>query len=272
MLGTSRVVATVLASALLVGQVAAQPTATPTPAQKSAVQDLVKQAIAKSQANDHAAAIELYEKAYATIALPTLLSNIGAEYQLATKPVEALKYFCVYLDKDPAGPLASYATGQAKLLQSQLTNTAVDDANVCKPPKAEPKPVEPPPPPPPPGTPSVVTAADPGKGLKTAGLVTAGIGVVSVGLGLYFGVKAGTISDDITNNTSTWRNDIADYQNEGQRDEYLQIGLLSLGGVLVIGGTYLYLKGRKKSAAESAAIQPTMMPGSGGGVSFSGSF
>src|SRR5437762_3387859 len=121
MLGTSRTVAAVLAAAMLVGQVglvAAQPT--PTPAQKQQVQDIVKQAIAKSQAGDHAGAIELYRNAYALSGLPTLLSNIGAEYQLATKPVEAMKYFCMYLEKDPAGPLATYATGQAKVLWVQL--------------------------------------------------------------------------------------------------------------------------------------------------------
>ncbi len=270
MLGTSRVVATVLASALLAGQVAAQPAPTPTPAQKIAVQDLVKQAIARSQTLDHAGAIETYQKAYATIPMPTLLSNIGAEYQLANKPVEALKYFCMYLDKDPAGPLATYATGQAKLLQSQLTNTAVDDASVCKPPKpievAPPDPVPTPTP-----APAVVTSSDPGKGLKTAGLVTAGLGVVSIGFGVYFGVKAKRISDDITNNSGTWRDDIEAYQDEGQRDEYLQIALLSVGGALAITGTYLYLKGRKKTATESVTVQPTMISG-GGGVSFSGSF
>ncbi len=270
MLGTSRVVATVLASALFVAQVAAQPTPTPTPAQKSQVQDVVKQAIARSQADDHAGAIEAYEKAYATVPMPTLLSNIGAEYQLATKPVEALKYFCMYLEKDPAGPLATYATGQAKLLQSQLTSTSVDDASVCRAPKPVVRPPDPVPVPAP--APALaVTTSDPGKGLKAAGLVTAGVGVVGIGLGVYFGVKAKRISDDITNNRTTWRDDIRAYQDQGQRDEYLQIALLSVGSVLAITGTYLYLKGRHKTASESVTVQPTTMSG-GGSVSFAGSF
>ena len=57
-------------------------------------------AIAKSQANEHQGAIDLYLQAYAIVPLPVLLSNIGAEYQLITKPVEALKYFCKYLEAD----------------------------------------------------------------------------------------------------------------------------------------------------------------------------
>jgi tetratricopeptide (TPR) repeat protein len=268
MLGTSRVVATALTAALLVGQAAAQPQ--PTPQQKQLVQDLVKQAIAKSQAGDHAGAIELYEKAYATAPLPTLLSNIGAEYQLATKPVEALKYFCMYLEKDPAGPLATYATGQAKLLKSQLTGEPVEDGNVCA------APAQQPPPPPPPTDqplPAGPTAADPGKGLKLGGLIVGGIGVASLGLGIYFGIQAQKHTDYISDNMDQWRPDILDYQDEGQRDEYLQITFLAVGGVAVAVGTYMYLKGRSKSrsVSESTVIQPTASPG-GAGVLVRGSF
>ena len=267
MLGTSRVVAAVLASVLLVGPVLAQPGPPPTPQQKAQVQDLVKQAIAKSQAGDHPGSIELYQKAYAVIPLPTLLSNIGAEYQLAQDKVAALKYFCEYLEKDPAGMLATYATGQAKLLQSELTKTNVDDAGVCKAPaKVEPK-INPPPPPPPPAA----APHDPGKGLKMVGLIGGGAGVVTLGLGLYFGYRAGKISDDISTHTGAWMNDIVAYQDEGQRDEYLQIACLTIGGALVVGGALLYLKGRSKTSAEQTTISPSVSPG-GGGVVFSGSF
>lgn len=280
MLGTSRLVATILASALVVAPLTSYAQPQPTPAQKQQFGDLMKQAIAKSQAGDHTGAIETYQKAYAVVPAPTVLSNIGAEYQLATKPVEALKYFCMYLEKDPAGPLASFATGQAKLLQSQLTNTPVDDANVCK------APAPPPPKDPPPGdngnsttgtnnldqaTAPAAKPADPGKTLKTVGLITAGVGVASLGAGLYFGIRAKQISDDITNHkTDAWQDSILDYQDEGQRAEYLQIALLSAGGVLAVGGALLYLKGRSKSA-ESTTVAPTVTPG-GGGVVFSGSF
>lgn len=274
MLGTSRVVATILASALVLAPIAGHAQPQGTPAQKQQFGDLMKQAIARSQAGDHAGAIETYQKAYALIPLPTVLSNIGAEYQLATKPVEALKYFCMYLEKDPAGPLASYATGQAKLLQSQLTNTTVDDAGVCKAPAPPPKD---PPPRDTTGTKDLATApatpkmGDPGKTLKTVGVVAAGAGLVSAGLGVYFGIQAKKISDDISNHkTEAWQDSILDYQNEGQRDEYLQIAFLSAGGVLIVGGALLYFKGRSKTA-ESTTVTPTVTPG-GGGVVFSGSF
>ncbi len=277
MLGTSRVVATILASVLVIAPVTVVAQPQGTPAQKQQFGDWMKQAIAKSQAGDHTGAIEIYQKAYALIPLPTVLSNIGAEYQLAAKPVEALKYFCMYLEKDPAGPLGSYATGQAKVLQGQLTGVTVEDAQVCKAPSG-PAVLAPVPPTtdphtaditnPPPSTPA---AADPGKTFKTVGLVAAGAGVITVGLGLYFGVQAGKISDDISDHKmDAWQDSILADQDRGQRDEYLQIACLTVGGLLVAGGAYLYFKGRAKTT-ESMTVAPTVSPG-GGGMVFSGSF
>src|SRR5215831_6649836 len=70
-----------------------------TPQQKAKASELVKSAIAKSQAGDHDAAIELYQQAHMLIPQPLLLSNIGSEYKQQGKKVEAIKYFlpcCLY--------------------------------------------------------------------------------------------------------------------------------------------------------------------------------
>jgi hypothetical protein len=279
MLGMSRVVAAVLASSLLVGTVLAQPAKPPTPAEKQQAGDLVKQAIAKSQEKDHLAAIDLYLKAYAVVPLPTLLSNVGTEYQQASKPVEALKYFCLYLEKDPTGALVTYATSQARVLQIQLGNNPANDAEVCKPAVVAPgnsgsgsgsgSDYVPPPPPPPP-------AADPGGSMKLAGMIGGGVGLVTLGLGFYFGVQAKKINDDIEDQgpNEMWPNDIRAYMDKGQRYEYMQIGFLVVGGALLVGGTVAYVVGRGKTAEaqeQQMVIAPTLTPG-GGGVSFSGRF
>lgn len=284
MLGTSRVVAAVLASSLLVGTVLAQPTKPPTPAEKQQAGDLVKQAIAKSQDKDHVAAIDLYLKAYAVVPLPTLLSNVGTEYQQATKPVEALKYFCLYLEKDPTGALVTYATSQARVLQIQLGNTPANDSEVCKPASASPgngsgsdagsgsgsgsDSIQPPPPPPPP-------TSDPGGSLKLAGMIGGGVGLVTLGLGFYFGVRAKTINDDIEDQgpNEPWPNNIREYMDEGQRYEYMQVAFLVVGGALLVGGTVAYVVGRGKTteAHQQMVIAPTLTP-DGGGISFSGRF
>ncbi len=274
MLGSSRAVAALCASLLIASPALAQPTAQ----QKQQAGDLVKQAIAKSQAKDHEGAIELYLKAYAIVPIATLLSNVGTEYQSAQKPVEALKYFCLYLDKDPTGSLASYATTQAKSLSTLLQNKSVEDKDVCKAPvtvKDTPEPTpEPTPDPTPTPTPAAATKGG-GSGLKIAGYASGGAGLVALGLGFYFGSEAQKISDDITNHTDTtvpWRDDIKDYEATGQRYENLQIAFLVAGGVLVVGGVALYLVGNaKKSSAESLALRPTASA-DGAGVVLSGAW
>jgi hypothetical protein len=93
--------------------------------------DLVKKAIARSQAGDHAAAIKIYLQAYTLVPNSLLLSNIGAEFQQDGLYKEALDYFCKYLEQDPAGTNAPYARSQAKILQRQLGHKRSDGGDVC---------------------------------------------------------------------------------------------------------------------------------------------
>jgi tetratricopeptide (TPR) repeat protein len=276
MLGTSRAVAALCASLLIASPALAQPGDPPTSQQKQQAGDLVKQAIAKSQAKDHEGAIDLYLKAFAIVPVPSLLSNIGTEYQSAQKPVEALKYFCLYLEKEPTGSLAGYATSQAKSLYFLLGGKNVEDKDVCKAPVTQtptPAPTEPAATqPPPPVADKVESRA--GGGLEIAGYAAGGAGLVALGLGFYFGSQAQKISDDITNHTDktiAWRDDIKSYEAKGQRDENLQIAFLISGGVLVIGGAALYLLGHSKSSSETLAVTPTATRSSAG-VALSGSF
>jgi len=271
MMGTSRLVAASMAVVLLATPALAQPAKPPTAQQKQQAGDLVKQAIAKSQGGDHQAAIDLYLGAYAIVPLPLLLSNIGSEYKMLKKPVEALKYFCKYLEAEPTGSNASYATSEAKVLQIELGNKAVDDTNVCAPaPVPTPDPVVQPP---------VVerygteTQTDPGRPLTVAGMAVAGLGVVGLGVGVYFGLKARSISNEISDHDQSqpWPSDINQKEKDGQAAEDKQIILMTVGGIALAGGVVLYMLGRAKSSEKRVAITPTATP-STVGVMFSGSF
>jgi tetratricopeptide (TPR) repeat protein len=250
-------------AALLVTLVVASPALAqrkaPSDRDKQFAGELVKRAIAKSQAGDHDAAIAIYKQAYATVASSALLTNIGSEYQQVGKPKEALKYFCMYLDKDPVGSNASYATTQAKLLQGQITNRAVDDAELCVTPR--PQTGEPGTEPRPPGTTPVIVPPPPppeephgSAKLRYSGLAIGATGLVVTSLGLYYGVQAQKISDEITNhdNATMWDH-IHERQAEGQHDEDLQVGLLIAGGAMVATGVILYSLGRSSGAPEHAA-------------------
>ena len=109
MTGGSRITAALLASLLLATPALAQPKK-PSEKDRRIAGELVKKAIALSGSGDHSAAIEVYLQAYTVVPDSILLSNIGAEFQQNGRAQEALRYFCMYLEKEPRGTNAPYAT------------------------------------------------------------------------------------------------------------------------------------------------------------------
>jgi serine/threonine-protein kinase len=272
-----------MASLVLAARALAQPTTQP----KQQAGDLTKRAIAKSQAGDHQAAIELYLQAYDIVPLAMLLSNVGAEYQKLKKPADALKYFCMYLEKDPKGGTASFATTQAKLLRHDLGDDDVTDADVCQP---RAKPVEPPklpppmttpqPPPSPPATPPATppaaptpTVVDRGGTLRVTGLGLGVVGLIGLGVGGYFGWKAKDLADQITNHPigDPWPSDIKQIEADGEAAERKQVIFLAAGGALAVTGTVLYFMGRSRRSERTVAVQPTATPDTLG-LAISGGF
>lgn len=254
MMGSLRSLAfmVVLAPALALAQ--------PSPKDKQQASDLVKKAIAKSQAGEHEIAAQLYLDAYKIIPQPLLLSNIGSEYQQMDKPVEALKYFCKYIEADPTGANVSYALAQARTLYVDLGGEAsVEDSALCKP-IVKPQPVNEPPAPQPvlqpepqpvpeqPDKPASSSSA-----LRYVGLGVAIVGAGAFGLGTYYGFEAKKISDEITNHkvSDPWPADIKDREAEGKSDEKKQIGFMIGGGVAVAAGVTMIILGGSKSDSEA---------------------
>lgn len=274
--GRSRVLAAALASSLIAAPVMAQPKGANRPPADVA-NDLVKQAITKSQQGDHLGAIDLYLAAYSLIPQHTLLSNVGNEYQQAGKPVEALKYFCMYLDKDPTGTNATYATSKAKALQIELGNKNVDDKNVCKPDSE--KDPEPPDESPngggvtgtggldKPVRPEKPAPSSPGRGLKIAGVGIGVVGLAGLGVGTFFGLKAKEKSDLISNHDKTmpWPNEIRQIEADGEAYEKRQILLTIAGGALTATGVVLFIIGATRSSStekEKLSVRPLATPDS----------
>jgi uncharacterized membrane protein len=73
-----------------------------------------------------------------------------------------------------------------------------------------------------------------------------GAGVIGLVVGGVAGLKAKSISDEITNHPrgTAWDNGIRALEQRGQNYEYLQIGGLIAGGALVITGVILYVQSR----------------------------
>jgi hypothetical protein len=260
----SRTAAALLASLMLAAPAVADPKP-PTEKDKQMAGDLVKKAIGKSQAGDHNAAIDLYLQAYTIVPNPILLSNIGAEYQQSDRPPQALRYFCMYLEKDPNGTNAPYAAAQARSLQIELGNTEVDERDVCAKPRARPRtrpePKEPPRETPPRETPPRETepvARDDREGkintLQYAGIGAGLGGLIAIGVGAYAGMRASSISNELTTHdrSKPWPNDVQEQQKNGQSYENVQIGALIAGGVMLTAGVVLYVVSRTDAQTERA--------------------
>lgn len=260
MMGSLRAIAFLLV--LAPAWAAAQPP--PTPAQKQAASDKVKKAIAKSQSGDHETAVDLYLEAYAIIPQPLLLSNVGSEYQQMKKPVEALKYFCKYIEADPTGNNVTYAVAQARTLYIELGGVpSVEDDELCKPiPKQEEPPAVREEPPAEKPLPEGPVDTGPKQSTPTLRYVGIGVAVVGVGLfggGVYFGMHAKSIADDITNHDidDPWRPDIKAYEQEGKDANKKAIGLMIGGGLAVAAGTIMFVVGAPKASTESSSISFT---------------
>jgi tetratricopeptide (TPR) repeat protein len=281
----SRVTAMLAVSALLANPAFAEPKQ-PSTRDRQIASDLVKKAIARSNAGDHSGAIDIYLQAYTIVPNSILLSNIGAEFQRSGKPQEALRYFCMYLDKDPAGTNAPYATSQARSLQIQLGNRDVDDGDVCAPPRPrpkphrEPKPLSPEPEPEAPpktatrGTEPIDHETPQGNPtLRYAAFATGIGGLVAVGVGSYAGVQAASISDQITRQDprANWPDAIQDLQRRGQRYEDVQIFTLIGGGVLLTTGVVLYMLSRQ-DATDHAGDKTVRLVPTRNGVAVLGRF
>ncbi len=300
MMGFSRAIA--FASITMLGGVAmAQPK--PTPAEKQKIQELAKRAISKSQAGDHEGAVADLLEAYRinTTAAVVLLSNVGYEYKQLKRPVDALKYYCMYLEQDPTGSAAQYVSAEAKTLHKDLQLPGEPCAK-----KADKKP--------PPidfndggngssgtvtpnhtdgqvtgtsnlSTTTTASPSDPGKSMKWAGIGVGVAGAAVLGAGIYFGTQAKDRADQITAGPPIdpdtgmqvdwgphpelgW-DGITKLQDDGHKFEKLQVALTITGAAMVVGGGALYFFGARKHA--ETTVTPTAGPDSVG-VSLGGSF
>lgn len=307
MLSGSRRIAVLLASAVLA--CAVRPAlAQPTSAKQKAASDLVKKAIAKSEAGDHMGAIKLYNEAYTLAPNSLLLSNIGAQYQELGEWEDALEYFCRYLKEDPGGVNAAFARSQAKIVQRQLGRKRVDIKDPCATPPAEDttdrprptddtagprrpvKPRSPPagpeptedgagpstvkpiaPPPKPPGEePAAKVGASGNPVLMYTGLAAGIAGIAAGGLGVYYGIQGKSISDMINSHPkdTPWQDDIRAKMQEGERDNRLQAGYLIASGVLVAAGVVLYVVGRPDATEHASDKIVRVVPTANGAVVF----
>jgi tetratricopeptide (TPR) repeat protein len=235
----------------------------------------------KTSVTEYLAAYELFED-------PEFFFDIGEIYRLAGDEPGALTYYQKYLTLDPNGrgapaartavddlrrSIAAKQDAARRTPDEDATKRAADDAAKRTPDEgaakraAEEEPKhkvaqEPrrkadegaanhaanaaaPTNPSPAGAPSVPG----GRGLRIAGLAAGGAGVIALGVGVGFGLRAKGISDE----TSRWdRFDQARY-DQGKAAERNMLILTGIGAAGLVAGSVLYYLGHRTDMADDGA-------------------
>lgn len=88
---------------------------------------------------------------------------------------------------------------------------------------------------------------------RQAGLITMGVGAVSLAAGAVYGLGAKSASDDLSDHdTGAWTDDLIDKQDDGERAERRMFYLTGIGAAALVTGGVLYLLGRPDSAPETS--------------------
>ncbi len=211
---------------------------------------------------DFQSALHEFQAAYNEQPDAAFLFNIAqAQRQLGQYDVAA-KSYRLFLANQPNAPNREQVT---RLIEEM--DKAAAEAHAKTPPTG----TEPPsgnvvahesaPPPPP-----AVAVVDTGKPMRLAGIVTAGVGVAGLALGIAFAALSKQAGDDAYHPKSGIYDHDADLRQTTYRNA--DIACFVVGGAAVVVGTTMWLLGHKRGAASArAALSPASSAG-GFAVSF----
>ncbi len=206
---------------------------------------------------DYQRAAAEYLQAFALFPDPELLFNVGQVYRLAGDSALATAYYRRYLELDPDGRAAPEARRHLEALGATLPAGSAAEAWGGAP-RAEEKPAAIP----------IATPAprrtDRGRWLRWSGLAAGGAGLALLGVGVYYGIEARSISAELSL-VDRWTADRLDRFADGERAESRAIGFSIAGGALLVGGGVLTWLGLR----QASEIEVSATVGAGGEVAAS---
>lgn len=235
------------AAAALVLVVALAGAARAQPPTKAEAEKRFQAAEALYKRGEYLAAAAEYQAAYDLSGLAGLLYNVAQSYRLGGERAKAVVAYRAFLEKAPEHPLAAVARGHLEALEGELA--------------AEQPAEEPPPAPRRPPRSDVVAAPPPpaparGRGLRVAGLVSGGVGLVALGAALHYGIVARKASDAISDNDEGWSRSLLDRYDEGESAERRMFVLTGVGAAALAAGGVLYYLGWRADRAEVVPVTP----------------
>lgn len=221
-------------------------------------------------------AIEEFEKAYDLRTEPIFLYNIAQSHRQNNNLQRAIFFYRRYLEAEPGAKNRPEIEKRIRDMETQLSEekehggTPLATSSLPAPAPFS-APVAPPPVVAPAPTASVLAPQpeqraplpkeNPGRGLRIAGLTTAGVGVVGVGLGVVFGLHANTLHDEAYN--PRWDAAKFDSSKTYRTMEWVSFGV---GGAAIVAGGLLYYFGWSASTEAPVALAPMVAPSTGGAV------
>lgn len=267
-----------------VAQAQPAPRAAPRAAAKIDKKKLAKQyvdsGLAAQAAGDYDTALTFYSKAYEQVPHPLLLFNMAQAHRLAGRAVEARELYLKYLDAEPSGVQARTSRDWLAVLEGQIAAEArkaneakrAEDAKKAEEAKKaqEARQAE-----------EARKAAEEasaraaeearikkereeeedrahaGGGLRLGGLVAGGAGVAAVGAGVFFQLRARSLSDELSEPGATYD---PDKDDRGKAAEQWMLVSYAAGGALLVGGAALYYFGHRAKArsAERVTLIPSL--------------
>lgn len=252
--------------------------------------------LAAQAAGDFDTAVTFYEKAYEQVAHPVLLFNLAQAHRLAGRLAKARELYQRYLEAEPRGVQSRTARENLIVIDKQLAAEQADAAKQAEEAeraaaelRAEQTRVE-----------EEKRAQEArlaeldrqaaaarraeeerradersgrGQNLRLAGMISGGVGLVGIGAGVFFQLRAGSISDDFSTPGNPYDPDKDDDGKSAERFMYISYGA---GAALLAGGAVLYYLGHRARAGgderpATTALAPSLTPdGQGVGLVFLG--
>lgn len=229
-----------------------------------------------------------YQAAYDLVPHPLMLYNLAQVYRLAGDKQQALDLYYDFLDSNPTGEAATFARKYIKILERTLARSEQretdddddddldsddfddDDDDLTDETVAD-----------------ATKGGDEGsagQGLRYAGLGLAATGLVSIAVGVKFGLDAQSIASCLTNYPAScdeqfppgqWTDEALLLEQEGKDAEFKMLLFTSVGAAVIIGGGALYYLGEQKRADSADEQALSVRPSVGEqqlGLVFSGRF
>jgi hypothetical protein len=209
---------------------------------------------AQYAAGDFRAAAASFLEAYADDPDPAYLFDIGQAFRFAHDCVLAARYYRQFLGAVRSAPNLDKVRGY------------LDEMDACVHRQTPSPPITPPPTPPPPRpptpaprTPAPTVADDPGATRRHVGLALGGVGLAAIGAGVWFHhdvLYFQDRSDGCTRAVPCTGTQAMHWDDRGHTASVLAVAAYAAGGAALVGGTALYLLGRRREPEPPVAIAP----------------